>query len=47
MAVQLVAEGLPPTLVLEVKNSGRLQHDTPVFSLCRSGGLDFGGHIKN
>lgn len=47
MAVQLVAEVLSLTLLLEAKSSERLKHDTPVLSLCRSGGPDFGGHIKN
>lgn len=47
LVVQLVAEGLSPTLLLVVKSSGKLQHDTPVLSLCRSGRLDLGGHIKN
>lgn len=47
MAEQLVAEGLPSTLLLEVKSSGRLQHDTLVVSHCSSDGLDFGSHIKN
>lgn len=45
--MQLVAEVLSPTLLPEVKSSGKLLHDTPVLSLCRSGGLDLGGHIKN
>lgn len=45
--MQLDAEVLPPTLLLEVRSSGRPQHDIPVISLCSSGGLDFGGHIKN
>lgn len=47
MAEQLVAEGLSWTLLLEVKSPGGLRHDTPAVSLCRSGKLDFAGHIKN
>ena len=44
---QMVEKDFSPSLLLEVKSAGKPLHDTPVFSLCRGGRLDFGGHIKN
>lgn len=41
------AQHLSSTLLQEVKSSGRLWHETPVISLCRSDGLDFGDHTRN
>lgn len=47
LVVQPVEKDFSPSLLLEVKSAGKPRHDTPVFSLCRGGRLDLGGHIKN
>jgi len=47
MEEQLVAEHLLWNLLLEVKSSQRLSHDTLEASLCRDGRLDFACHTKN